>query len=102
MALMENANVEYPSGNQFEMAASSASDIPESKSDYCPCNRCTVARKQGRQEIIDSIRELHYAVNDGGCGDPKCCSPSDSVDFCIICNGYEYPCETIKILDGIK
>jgi hypothetical protein len=40
------------------MAASSAADIPESKSDYCPCNRCTVARKQGRQEIILKLREL--------------------------------------------
>ena len=40
------------------MAASSAADIPESKSYYCPCNRCTVARKQGRQEIINNIREL--------------------------------------------
>jgi hypothetical protein len=40
------------------MAASSASDIPESKSDYCPCNRCTVARKQGRQEIIESILKV--------------------------------------------
>jgi hypothetical protein len=40
------------------MAASSASDIPESKSDYCPCNRCTVARKQGRQEIVESILKL--------------------------------------------
>lgn len=40
------------------MAASSAADIPESKSDHCPCNRCTIARKQGRQEIINSIREL--------------------------------------------
>lgn len=40
------------------MAASSAADIPESKVDYCPCNRCTVARKQGREEIIDRVREL--------------------------------------------
>ncbi len=40
------------------MAASSASDIPDSKVDYCPCNRCTVARKQGRQEIIDRVRKL--------------------------------------------
>jgi hypothetical protein len=40
------------------MAASSAADIPESKSDHCPCNRCTVARKQGRQEIILKLREL--------------------------------------------
>jgi len=40
------------------MSASSASDIPDSKSDYCPCNRCTLARKQGRQEIINSMRIL--------------------------------------------
>ena len=47
------------------MAASSAADIPESKSDYCPCNRCTVARKQGRQEIIDRVRKvLMYWVYD--------------------------------------
>jgi hypothetical protein len=39
----------------IDMAASSASDIPDSKSDYCPCNRCTLARKQGRQEIIERI-----------------------------------------------
>lgn len=54
------------------------------------------------KKAIQKIRELHYPVNDGGCGDPECCSPSDSEDFCIVCNGYEYPCETIKILDGIK
>jgi methylphosphotriester-DNA--protein-cysteine methyltransferase len=40
------------------MAASSESDIPESKSDYCPCNRCTVARKQGRQEVIEHVSKL--------------------------------------------
>jgi len=42
----------------LDMAASNASDIPESKSDYCPCNRCTVARKQGRQEIVAKLRDL--------------------------------------------
>ena len=82
------------------MAASSASDIPEPKSDHCPCNRCTVARKQGIQQATERVRELHYAVNDYGCGDPECCSPSDSVDFCVVCGGYEYPCETIKVLEG--
>jgi hypothetical protein len=40
------------------MAAGNASDIPDLKSDYCPCNRCTVARKQGMQEIIRRVREL--------------------------------------------
>lgn len=40
------------------MAASNSSDIPESKSDYCLCNRCTVARKQGRQEVSEQVRKL--------------------------------------------
>jgi hypothetical protein len=40
------------------MAASSALDIPDSKFDYCPCNRCTVARKQGREEIVTKLRDL--------------------------------------------
>ena len=84
------------------MAAGSASDIPNSKSDYCPCNRCTLARKQGRQEIIRLVRELHTPVTDGGCGDPECCSPSDSEEFCSECNNYDYPCSTIKTLEGQK
>ena len=48
------------------------------------------------------VRELHVPVNDGGCGDPECCSPGDSEDFCAVCQGYEYPCATIKVLDGEK
>lgn len=48
------------------MAASSASDIPDSKSDYCPCNRCTVARKQGRQEVVFKIRELAKGYDTSG------------------------------------
>ena len=40
------------------MAAGSASGIPDSKSDYCPCNRCTLARKQGRQEVIKNVHEI--------------------------------------------
>ena len=51
-------------------------------------------------KAIARVRELHYPVNDGGCSDPECCSPSDSEDFCIVCGDYGYPCETIKILDG--
>jgi hypothetical protein len=42
----------------LDMAAGSAQDIPESKSDYCPCNRCTLARKQGRQEIAELILKV--------------------------------------------
>ncbi len=40
------------------MAASSASDIPESKSDYCPCNRCGQARKEVRYEMNLEIEKL--------------------------------------------
>lgn len=40
------------------MAASSAVDIPDSKIDYCPCNRCNVARKQGKQEVKERVREI--------------------------------------------
>lgn len=46
------------------MAAGSASDIPDSKSDYCPCNRCTVARKQGRQEIITLMHKVAQELQD--------------------------------------
>ena len=84
------------------MAAGNASDIPDSKSDYCPCNRCTLARKQGRQEIINLVLELHTPTTAGGCGDPECCSPSESEEFCSECNNYDYPCSTIKALEGQK
>jgi len=43
---------------EIGMAAGSASEIPDSKSDYCPCNRCNLARKQGRQEIIERILKV--------------------------------------------
>jgi len=48
------------------MAAGSASDIPDSKSDYCPCNRCTVARKQGRQEVTHKILNLAKSYDVSG------------------------------------
>ena len=44
------------------MAASSASDIPESKSDYCPCNRCGQARKEVRYEMNLEIEKLTERV----------------------------------------
>ena len=84
------------------MAASDLSKIPDDKpiGKYCPCKNCQISREEGRQEIRKLILELHTPTTDGGCGDPDCCSLSDSEEFCIICNGYEYPCETIKTLDG--
>jgi len=71
------------------MAASSASDIPESKSDYCPCNRCTVARKQGRQEIVNRVLELHKPH-------PKFIGENVP---CLICKE-DMPCQTIQALEG--
>lgn len=44
------------------MAASSASDIPESKVDYCPCNRCSLSRKQ----VIAQVRELAKSYDVSG------------------------------------
>lgn len=44
------------------MAASSASDIPESKIDYCPCNRCSLSRKQ----VIAQVRELAQSYDLSG------------------------------------
>ena len=85
------------------MAAGSASDIPDSKSDYCPCNRCTVARKQGRQEIIDLVRELHKPRQASVFTLCEGCESNYEDDF-----GYEhiiyvdYPCQTIKALEGEK
>lgn len=44
------------------MAASSTSDIPESKIGYCPCNRCSLARKQ----VIVQVRELAHSYDVSG------------------------------------
>jgi hypothetical protein len=82
------------------MAASSASDIPDSKVDYCPCNRCTVARKQGRQEIIDIVREVH--MESGGtclqCTEAETGGDEKWIEW----HSVKYPCPTIKALDDIK
>jgi hypothetical protein len=48
------------------MAAGSASDIPDSKSDYCPCNRCTVARKQGIEEVTAKVLNLAKSYDVSG------------------------------------
>lgn len=51
-------------------------------------------------EKIKLVRELHTPTTAGGCGDPDCCSPDDSEEFCSECQNYEYPCPTIKALNG--
>jgi hypothetical protein len=53
-------------------------------------------------DAIKRIRELHTPVTASGCGDHECCSPSDSEEFCSECQNYEYPCNTIKALEGEK
>jgi hypothetical protein len=53
------------------------------------------------KDAIQRIRELHYPVTDGGCSDAECCSPDDSDEFCHECQTYEYPCPTIKALEGV-
>jgi len=80
------------------MVASKASDIPEWESKYCPCKGCGVAREEGRQEIIYRIRKLHQEIDGIG------------VKVCAVCiddnmhwsEQTEYPCPTIKALDGDK
>jgi hypothetical protein len=51
-------------------------------------------------DAIKRIRELHTPTTASGCGDPECCSLSDSEEFCSECQNYEYPCNTIKALNG--
>lgn len=51
-------------------------------------------------DAIKRVRELHYPTTDGGCSDPECCSAQDSEFFCAECVNYEYPCPTIKALNG--
>lgn len=85
------------------MAASDLSDIPDDKpvGKYCVCNNCKISREEGRQEIRKLIRELHTPATFDGCGDPECCSPSNSHEFfCSECQNYDYPCSTIKALDN--
>lgn len=48
------------------------------------------------KKAIQRIRELHHPFNPGSACD--CCEVEDECDVC----GEYYPCETIKVLDGIK
>lgn len=50
---------------------------------------------------IDAIRRLHLSYTEyyQGCSEPGCCGEDDEWVFCQACDS-DYPCETIKILDG--
>ena len=81
------------------VAASNASDIPEWKSKYCPCKGCGTAREEGRQEIIRLVRELHMETGDGKC--LQCTEAETGGDeFWIEWHAVDYPCPTIKAIDG--
>ena len=50
---------------------------------------------------IQRVRELHELVtqNNAACGDPDCCGEYEEEEVCADCQ-CEYPCPTIKALDG--
>ena len=51
--------------------------------------------------IIEKVRELHKPVieSNAACGDPDCCGEYEEFELCGDCY-CDYPCPTIKILDG--
>ena len=52
--------------------------------------------------IIEKIRELHKLIidNNAACGDIDCCGEYEEYELCADCY-CEYPCPTIRIIDGI-
>lgn len=50
-------------------------------------------------KAIQRVRELHYAVKNSDCCDPDCTELHSNL-FCFECANDEYPCDTIKTLDG--
>ena len=52
-------------------------------------------------EAIQRVRELHKqgTNNPNACSDPDCCGEYEEYEVCEGCH-YEYPCQTIKALDG--
>jgi len=55
-----------------------------------------------KTEVINRVRELHKEVdaNDSVCGDPDCCGEYiEDWTMCADCLS-DYPCPTIKIIDG--
>ena len=53
-------------------------------------------------EAIERVRELHKEIdaNDSVCGDPDCCG--EYIEGWTVCQECycDYPCKTIKALDG--
>ena len=54
-----------------------------------------------KTEAIQRVRELHKLTteNNAACGDPDCCGDLEEWEMCADCQ-CDYPCPTIKALDG--
>jgi hypothetical protein len=54
-----------------------------------------------KTEAIQRVRELHKLVteNNAACGNPDCCGEYEEWEMCADCWS-DYPCPTIKALDG--
>jgi len=52
-------------------------------------------------EAIQRVRELHKMIKSSkyACGDSECCGDYEECDICEYCYD-DYPCDTIKALDG--
>lgn len=65
----------------------------------CHCRGCDQARVQGAEDIAKRIRELHKKA-------PCNCNDKNCSGFCEECSAddydVEYPCPTIKALEGDK
>jgi len=82
------------------VAASDVSDIPDDApaDKYCVCNNCKISREEGRQEIRKFVQAIHME-SDGKCLQ---CTEAETGgdDFWIEWKAVDYPCPTIKALDG--
>ena len=56
---------------------------------------------KSHHDAIVRVRKLHKFVkeNNAACGDPECCGEYEEWEECEECHS-DYPCDTIKALDG--
>jgi hypothetical protein len=54
-----------------------------------------------KTEVINRVRELHKPIieSNAACGDIDCCGEYEEWELCADCY-CDYPCPTIKIIDG--
>ena len=67
---------------------------------YWDCQRCLIEGGFADKSALHRVLNLHYATNDGSCGDPDCCgTDGEEPDFCANCR-YEWPCPTYVAIKG--